>query len=421
MARTVGKRIQRTVLLAVLLTLAVTITSVYVANENLERAVLELDLRAERDFLLQNAPNDRPLLWDTASLKAYYLPPGVTDVPQRMPAVFDGLPFPFSGEVEQGEATYLVTLAEAAEGHLYIAKNITLFEQRETDFLMMLAVIAVAVIGCGLLIGWLTSQRLAQPLQQLASHIARTQPSLNMPRVELDLQDRELRDIAETFDRFLDELEAYVQREQSLLSLASHELRTPVAVIGGALDVIEQRGQLGTQDQRTLQRVRRANDDMQRNVGAILHLTRRMPAAAAPEPLNLPELAREVVDELERAGVAAPGRIALNLAAAPCVTADRALVMMLLRNLARNAVEHTRGAISIEVGAQHMEVADCGAGLPIDRQRYLAGPAAPPAGGGLSGLGLFIVTLICEKLGWQLSVEQASDAGTTLRVAWPAT
>lgn len=419
MPRTIGKRIQRTVLLAVLLTLAVTIASVYVANESLEQSVLQLDLQAERDFLIGNARQGQPLVWDTASLKAYYAPPGVADdagVP--LPAVFDGLPFPFSGEIEMGAATFLVTVGEAAGGRLYIAKDITLFEQRETEFLILLALISVAVVGAGLLLGWLTSRRLVQPLQQLASHIGATQPAPSMPRVSLSLQDRELREIADTFDRFLDEMEAYVRREKSLLSLASHELRTPVAVIGGALDVIDQRARLGADDARTLARVRRANDEMGRNVETILRLTRRPRAHETQETVALATVVRDVCEDLARVGVAAQGRVQVDAAHDCPVQADPTLAKMLVRNLVQNALQHTSGDIVVTVRESCLEVADRGEGLSLERQACLARAEPPGHGGGLTGLGLFIVTLVCEKLDWHLSVVQATPAGTTLRVRW---
>ena len=420
MARTVFKRIQRTVLLAVLLTLAVTVFSVYFANEQLEQSVLELDLQAERDFLVQNVRPGETLVWDTASVKAYYAPPGVpADPAVPLPAVFAGLPYPFSGEVELGASTFLVTAGEAAGGRLYIAKDITLFEQRETEFLALLWVIALGVVGIGVLLAWLTSRRLVQPLQQLASQIGQTQPSPTMPRLAVASQDLELREIADTFDRFLDEMEAYVRREQSLLSLASHELRTPVAVIGGALDVIEQRGRLTPEDARTFARVRRANDEMGDNVRAILHLTRRTGQDPSTQTLSLAALVREVCDELERVGVAAPGRIHVEADATCPVTADPALAKMLVRNLVQNAVQHTREPIRVRVGEARLEVADQGAGLPPERREALAG-AGPVQGAGLSGLGLFIVTLVCERLGWRLSVAQSSEAGTVLQVSWPS-
>src|SRR5690606_24838283 len=133
MAHSIGRRLRLTVLLAIIVTLVVTVTSVFVANESLERSVLEIDIQAERDFILEHTGLDEPLSWDTASLKAFYQPPHSGD-PEQLPAIFQGLPFPFSGEIEIDGSTFLMTLGEAKGGKLYIAKDISIFEHRETLF-----------------------------------------------------------------------------------------------------------------------------------------------------------------------------------------------------------------------------------------------------------------------------------------------
>src|SRR5690606_23369210 len=135
--------------------------------------------------------------------------------------------------------------------------------------------LGVVVLVLGALLAHLTTRRLVTPLRQLTDHIRVTQPAPRMPRISRTFKDRELREIADTFNLFLDEIETYVRREQSLLGLASHELRTPIAVILGALDVIAQRGRLSAEDDKTFQRIVRASQEMSANIDSILKLTRR--------------------------------------------------------------------------------------------------------------------------------------------------
>src|SRR5690606_1882219 len=120
---------------------------------------------------------------------------------------------------------------------------------------------ALVIIAFSLLLAVLSSRRIVKPLRLLSDRISRTPVGTSMPRMETDYADAELHSIAMTFNRFLDELESHVRREQSLLSLASHELRTPIAVMSGALDILESRNQLSSNDQATLARVRRACDE----------------------------------------------------------------------------------------------------------------------------------------------------------------
>src|SRR5699024_8759343 len=169
---------------------------------------------------------------------------------------------------------------------------------------------------------------------------------------------------------FLDELEAYVKREQSLLGLASHELRTPIAVIAGALDVIQQRDQLCEDDRRTLERARGANAEMGANVDMILKLARRGETTEAATAVDLPEMIRELLTELDSVGDA-HSRVTLEATTPATPVADPVLVKMLLRNLIQNALRHTSGDVCVRLAPDHIEIADQGEGLPEPYQRLL--------------------------------------------------
>lgn len=416
MAVTIERRLRRTVLAAILITFFATVAAVIVANENLERALLELDFQAERELVLDKAPADAALVWDTPTLKAYYAPAGI-EPDASVPSIFHGFPVPFSGEAEIDGATFLITTGLVRGGQFYLAKDISLFESREAAFHRFLWFLGIAVVLLGFLLARLTGKRLVAPIRQLANQIRDTAPAPRMRRIAADYQDAELEAIAQSFNRFLDELEAYVKREQSLMGLASHELRTPIAVIAGALDVIEQRGGLKGSAQGPFLRIRRAVDEMAANIDVILKLTRRKSSADRQEPVGLVELLHGVKDDLARHSASAAGRLRLTVGAHPRVNADPTLVKMLLRNLIQNAIQHTPGSVQVGITGDEVEIQDEGPGLP---KAYLAYLSDPHSDAGellsLSGLGLFIVTLICERLSWRLQVAPVTPRGTTVRV-----
>src|SRR5690606_29868243 len=223
--------------------------------------MLNVEFAQERDFILMNSTSDDLLIWDTPNLAVVFVPKGKSR-PAVLPRVFQGLPDNYSGEIELGAETYLVTASTVESDLLYVAKNRTHFEDREALFNIALIIMVLAMVAFSLLLAVLSSRRIVRPLRQLAERISRIPVGGNMPRMETDYVDTELHSIAMTFNRFLDELESYVQREQSLLNLASHELRTPIAVMSGAIDILEQRDQLTPNDQATLRRVRRSCDEM---------------------------------------------------------------------------------------------------------------------------------------------------------------
>src|SRR5690606_15586040 len=132
-------------------------------------------------------------------------------------------------------------------------------------------------------------------------------------------------------------LESYMRREQSLLNLASHELRTPIAVMSGALDVLEQRNRLQPSDRATLQRVRRSCDEMRDNVNILLKLARRASADQNPEAIDLRSAVQRVIDDL-KVSHHAEDRVTLHATTPVIVTSDPVMVHMLLRNIIQNAV-----------------------------------------------------------------------------------
>jgi signal transduction histidine kinase len=211
----------------------------------------------------------------------------------------------------------------------------------------------------------------------------------------------------------LDALDAYVQREKALVSLASHELRTPVAVIAGALDVLEARGSLGEADRSTVARIRRAADEMRTDVEALLKLARRAGDGERAVRVDLAAAAQAVIAELESSAPEHCGRIAgVFPSPSPSIDADPALVRMLLRNLIQNAIRHTGDGVRIELGERSLRIADRGEGLPEAIRARLVGEGdrnVPE-----DGLGLFIVRLICERLGWLLQIRRSDAGGTEL-------
>lgn len=418
-ASTIERRVRRTLLGAILITFLVTVASVLTANDQLEQALLELDMQAEREFLLDNARTNQILVWDIATLTAYYVPTGMHE-DERMPAIFRDLPFPFSGERNVGKQTYLITNNAVREGRLYLAKDITLFENREYELHRFLIFLGIGVIGLGILLARFTGKRLAAPIQHLAEQIRRTKPAPRIPRVDADYQDVELREIAQSFNLFLVELENYVKREQSLMGLASHELRTPIAVIAGALDVIEQRGRISDADRAPLLRMRRAVDEMAANIDVILRLTRQRSHVDRREVVALDVLLQEIRDDLNRQLSSAPARLSLALEAPTQVQGDPVLIKMLLRNLIQNALQHTQGNVVAVLTPTHADIMDQGKGLPSTYQNYLNNVHQADTSDvlALSGLGLFIVSLISERLGWRLQTLSAPTGGHRLRICF---
>ncbi|HUH86674.1 MAG TPA: HAMP domain-containing sensor histidine kinase [Pusillimonas sp.] len=414
----ISRRVYRAILAVSVATTLAMVMTVLLVNEDLEHTLLDAQFAQERDFILMNHAKDETFIWDTPDLAVAFVPKNEPR-PILLPKVFQGLTSNYSAEINRDGDTYLVRIDEVENGVLYLAKSITHFEQREALFSIALVVMALTIFALSLLLAVLSSRRIVKPLKLLSERISSVPVGPNMPRLKLDYNDAELHSIALTFNRFLDELEAYVRREQTLLSLAGHELRTPIAVMSGALDIIESRGQLNEKDKATLLRARKSCDEMTNNVNILLKLARRDPGKPTQVLIDVAEVAQKVVEDL-RVSHNAGDRVKLSALGPLIVQADAAMLSMLLRNLIQNAVQHTRHEVRVTISDGFVDVEDQGGGLKADEQAILMGRQRIASDDRfVSGLGLYVVTLMAERLGWRLDVSQTDQNGTRIRITPP--
>lgn len=414
--KSISRRVYRAILTVSMVSMAAMVMTVLLVNEDLEHTMLDVEFAQERDFILANYTGDDVLIWDTPNLAVMFIPAGKPR-PTVMPQVFSGLPGnKYSAEIELADKTYLVAVDVVDTGMLYVAKNITHFENREALFEVVMIIMALIIVAVSLLLAILGSRRIVRPLKLLSDRISRIPVGASMPRMETDYADAELHSIAMTFNRFLEELESYVRREQALLNLASHELRTPIAVMSGALDIVESRNQLSPNDQATLARVRSACDEMRDNVNVLLQLARRGHATGVQEEFSLRLVVRQVIQDLKVSHYTGD-RVRFDEQSILMVNTDPVMVRMLLRNLIQNAAQHTKNDIRVTITDTAIEIEDQGSGLSVDQQAILRGERKIAFDESrLSGLGLYIVTLMAERLGWQLDVAHTDNNGTKIRL-----
>ena len=400
-----------------LLTIVALIGLLEILTDDLEKSMVALELESEQAHYLSMV-SDVPQSWITATTLAAFVPTNTENF-SELPTLFQGLPTPFSGEIETANEDYWVNISLTPDGILYIAKGTYLFEQREEVFLFGIMVIGILFITVSFVLTQLSARRIVKPLTALTEEISNIDPRQRTMRVSEEYYDQELYSIASTFNTYINTMEEYVKREQMLIGMASHELRTPIAVISGALDVLDQHGSMSEKDRKTLLRIRDASSEMHANVEAILILARKQSSPQQASQVLLSESIQSVVQERisahphdqSRISIA-PGEIDHDL------VGDASLIRMLLRNLIQNALEHTQGKVTLQQNKQGLMISDEGIGLPENARLQLSWRVTPPPSGQKmeSGLGLFIVTLICERLGWRIGFDDQAESGTHLQL-----
>jgi len=230
--------------------------------------------------------------------------------------------------------------------------------------------------------------------------------------------------MAETFNAMLDRLNAASASQRDFLRAAGHELRSPLTVATGHLELLAE----GTVDQQTtlplvideLTRMGKILDDLQSLTGA------DAPDFLVPEVIDAELFAHELLSKVTalddrdwRLDAVGPGTF----------VADRFRLTEAALNLADNAVKHTSVGdeialgLTLEDGDVRLWVRDTGPGVSsgdADRvfERFTRGEGASRRYRG-AGLGLSIVTSIAEAHGGRVYLESQLGEGATFTIAIP--
>jgi signal transduction histidine kinase len=252
------------------------------------------------------------------------------------------------------------------------------------------------------------------PLRRASDAASRIAPRNLETRLSEAAMPRELRPLIRAFNAALDRLQLGYRVQQEFLAAAAHELKTPLALMRGQVELSE-----SADRELLLADV----DRMARQVHQLLHLAevseaRNYQMAA----LDLGAVADEAVAFLRR--LAQRGHVHLELRLAEALEmrrADHGAVFVLLKNLIENAIQHSpAGAVvTIDVRATGITVRDEGEGiapehLPELFKRFWRGAARRDTG---AGLGLAICQEIALAHGWSL-VARNGTGGAEFVVAF---
>lgn len=230
-------------------------------------------------------------------------------------------------------------------------------------------------------------------------------------------------ELASTFNQMLARLETAFVTQRQFLNDASHELRTPITIVQGHLELLDSDPKSRAE---SMAIVMDELDRMQRMVDDLLTLAK----SDRPNFLQLSEVDLEpFTDEvLDKARTLAPRTWLLDRRAEGAVLLDRQRVTQALLQLAQNAAQHTTDQQEIHLGTRirgdelHLWVRDTGVGVaPADRERIFDRFArgSGPSGGSGSGLGLAIVKAIAASHGGDVVLVEPSAGGAEFRMELP--
>lgn len=334
-------------------------------------------------------------------------------------------------------------------GTTYTASGQGYFQLTQALFGAMLVLEGVLLLAQGLG-GRRRARRLLLPLQRMAATtqelsrasldpeklhdledaIATVSPL--SPDARLTTGDRELQGLEGAINDLLRRMQESYREQSRFVSDASHELRTPIAVIQGYADMLSR---WGKGDEKVLDEgisaIQTESAHMKTLVEQLLFLARGDSGRTqlVMEEVDLCQMMREVMDESQMIHPNRRWRLRLAEERLP-VQGDAALLKQAARVLVDNAVRYTADGDSITLIARQkendpcFEVQDNGMGIkPEDLNHifdrfYRSDPARARTTGG-TGLGLSIAKWIVERHGGYFDVFSREDFGTRMSVILP--
>lgn len=374
-------------------------------------------LTAELDMYLQRRAQDPGAPPPAGELlHTYVVARGSTS--GAVPAVLRSLPPGLHDDLAIGNRDVAALVRDVGGDRVYMTFDETREDREENRALRW--TIACVLLGAGAVAWaiWWLSGRLLRPVSDLAEAIDHVAPEVREQRLLLAPDSAsEVVTITRAMNRYLERMDDFVLREGAFIRNVSHEVRTPIAVIAGAADILDgDAAVMSDAGKRALARIRQTTSDMERLIAALLVLARSPERLrGSGESFSMEELVPEIVAahrhlcrgkhvEL-RLGDVAPGRIEVAAQVATIAIA----------NILRNAIENTsQGEVSVWTQpAGVIRVRDTGRGMSPEEiaRTWSANMRDEPRSRGV-GIGLPLIRHICEHLGWTLQLESGPGSGT---------
>ena len=383
-------------------------------------------------YFERNVPHEEEIVLAAVSRRLYKAARGGEDlfVPGevlRAIALDSTLDRPGTGTIETSTGTARYVSVPVREDRRTAATfAVAIFPEDDREEIVDAITVAAQVSGVVLLLvlgfAWVAAGRVIAPLRLLRD----TAQSIT----ERDLRGRiavrgndEVAQLGQTFNEMLDRVEAGFGAQRRFLDDASHELKTPITIVRGHLELLSDDPE---ERRETVALLTDELDRMSRIVNDLLVLAK----AEQPDFVRLENVDVETLTaDLHGKVAALDGRKwLLESTGRGTIVADRQRLTQAIVQLAENAVKHTGQGSLIGIGTlvadgeAHLWVRDAGLGIPLEEQGEIFDRFARGSGGHRlegAGLGLSIVQAIARAHGGRVDLHSRAGQGATFTLVLP--
>jgi signal transduction histidine kinase len=395
-------------------------TAVYISLDLIDDHLIDNRLREEVEYFTNHYKYHHLLPRSTSPYITAYM--GTESMPLYVNELVKGLDQGFH-EGYSGPDEYHIAVQKLPdqEKYLYLLYEVSALEfteKRKLNIGFVLFGCVFLVVLLGWWIGRLTSRKVIAPVIHLSDQVNKSGPG-NLPTdLSKDFINDEVGTLAAALEQSMKRIEAFVEREHQFTRDTSHELRTPVTVIKGAVELLhKQLNPIEESVLRPLDRIQRQVINMENIIETLLWLSRENEVIDPGPPFDVSSVTHETVEQNRHFVAGKPVDIDFTAEGDPRLSIPSPVFQIALTNLIRNAIQYTQqGTVSVIVRNDRVVVSDTGRGIASND---LQAVTQPYVRGNVSkgfGLGLSIVKRISDRIGWILKIESEVNRGTTVHL-----
>lgn len=297
----------------------------------------------------------------------------------------------------------------------FLRYDVSQEEQGRRALTIALVVTVVVFSVLAWLLGVWSSSRVMAPVSELARRIQGLGRDGASEAIAEHFTDDEVGQVAQALDDYAARLTALVARDREFNSDVSHELRTPLAVIMSTTELMLSMPDLPERARERLRRIERAARQSTELTTALLHLSRgEKQAPSEGETSDVGNVLEQVIEGARAQIGRKPVELELHKLAELAVEAPQSVIAVATGNLIGNAIKYTpSGLVSVILEGNRVLVEDSGPGINRHEaaklfERNYRGVGATGSG---AGLGLAIVSRLCDLYGWRASIEPREKGG----------
>ena len=421
----IGAKLTRAFVLQVMAISAAVFAGIYITNTIVQDSLVQEALDSEaRHYWKLFDTNPTQNLPDTSNLRGYIaIGEDYSKVPTTLVQYVPG-----SHRIEYDGTQPILHITDHRGARLFL-----LFASDQVSDLafyfgiLPLSLALLLIYGLSYFAYRLT-HRAVSPIIQMADYFERfdfegdRSPTLNLEPIRASA-DTEVAAMIDAIGRFESRLERFIERERIFTRDASHELRTPIAVFKGSLDLLERKSEQFSQEQEIFSRMRRTVQDMESLIETLLLLAREDELQIPDSGQIMNEAIGESIERLRPLAEKNYNTIHFIDSAKLKVQAPERVVQILVTNLVRNSINYTKGGtVSVSVNETSVRVIDTGIGMtPEDLKSAFEPFFRAETGRDMSSghaLGLSIVKRLARQFQWTISAESTPEQGTTVIVSF---